>query len=277
MVTPAGGELTRQSQFQVVDAPPHQLFLKRFATPMPPGFAKDREKLVARRTRTSNSSSRVDASMEQTHEDKLAALTSGLLTMASHAERAVNHAVQALVNRDYDLAIATNQKDQILDRFEVEIDEMAINLLTSPMSPPDVRLVAVTMKISQNLERIGDEAAKVAKRTRDLCQEPPIKVNVDLPRMASLTLNMLKRALDSFVHRDSASARAIIPGDAEVDALNKEITRELVRHMSANPEAIPGCLNLMIVSKSLERIADHATNVAEEVVYLCEAQDIRHT
>ena len=235
------------------------------------------EKLIAQRACTSDSSARVDASMEQTHEDKLGELTASLLTMASHAERAVNHAVQALVNRDYDLAIATNQKDQILDRFEVEIDEMAINLLTSLLSPGDVRLVTVTMKISQNLERIGDEAAKVAKRTRDLCQEPPIKVNVDLPRMASLTLNMLKRALDSFVHRDSAAARAIIPGDAEVDALNKDITRELVRHMTANPEAIPGCLNLMIVSKSLERIADHATNVAEEVVYLCEAQDIRHT
>jgi phosphate transport system protein len=133
------------------------------------------------------------------------------------------------------------------------------------------------MKISQNLERIGDEAAKVAKRTRDLCQEPPIKVDVDLPRMAHLTLDMLKRALDSFVNRDSAAARAIIPGDKEVDALNKQITRELVRHMTARKEAIPGCLNLMIVSKSLERIADHATNVAEEVVYLCEAQDIRHS
>lgn len=197
--------------------------------------------------------------------------------MASHAERAVNDAVQALVNRDYDLAVQTNNNDRILDCFEVEIDEMAIALLTKSLPAGGVRLVAVVMKISQNLERIGDEAAKVAKRTRDLCQEPPLKVQVDLPRMAQLTLDMLKRALDSFVNRDSAAARALIPGDKEVDALNKVITRELVRFMSAHQDAIPGCLNLMIISKCLERIADHATNVAEEVVYLCEAQDIRHT
>jgi len=196
--------------------------------------------------------------------------------MASHAERAVNDAVLALVNRDYDLAVRTNNNDRVLDRFEVEIDERAIELLTRSLPASDVRLVAVAMKISQNLERIGDEAAKVAKRTRDLCQEPPLKAEVDLPRMAHLTLDMLKRALDSFVNRDPAAARAIIPGDQEVDTLNKQITRELVRYMSAHKEAITGCLNLMIVSKCLERIADHATNVAEEVVYLCEAQDIRH-
>ncbi len=215
--------------------------------------------------------------MGRTFDQELGELKARLLTMASHAERAVNDAVQALVTRDYDLAVQTNANDRILDRFEVEMDEMAINLLAKGLPAGDVRLVAVAMKISQNLERIGDEAAKVAKRTRDLCQEPPVKVHVDLPRMAHLTLDMLKRALDSFVNRDSAAARAIIPGDKEVDALNKQITRELVRHMTAHTEAIPGCLNLMIVSKSLERIADHATNVAEEVVYLCEAQDIRHS
>lgn len=214
--------------------------------------------------------------MQTTFDTELGDLKARLLTMASHAERAVNDAVLALVNRDYDLAIETKERDRVLDQLEVEIDEMAINLLTKSLSAREVRLVAVAMKISQNLERIGDEAAKVAKRTRDLCQHPPIKVQVDLPRMAHLTLEMLKSALDSFVNRDAAAARAIIPGDKEVDLLNKVITRELVRHMTANKSAITGCLNLMIVSKCLERIADHATNVAEEVVYLCEAQDIRH-
>lgn len=213
----------------------------------------------------------------RTFNHELGELQARLLTMASHAERAVNDAVRALVNRDYDLAVRTNENDRVLDRLEVEIDELAINLLTRTPPAGGVRQVAVAMKISQNLERIGDEAAKVAKRTRDLCQEPPLKVQVDLPRMAQLTLDMLKRALDSFVHRDSAAARKIIPGDKEVDLLNKAITRDLVRYMTAHKEAIPGCLNLMIVSKCLERISDHATNVAEEVVYLCEAQDIRHS
>jgi phosphate transport system protein len=243
----------------------------------PTQLASRRENLIAEAAANGDSSRGNQALMRRTFDQELGELKGHLLTMASHAERAVNDAVEALVNRDYDLAIETKDRDRILDQLEVEIDEMAIGLLTKSLPAGDVRLVAVAMKISQNLERIGDEAAKVAKRTRDLCQEPPLKVHVDLPRMAHLTLDMLKRALDSFVNRDPAAARAIIPGDKEVDQLNKVITRELVRYMSAKKEAITGCLNLMIVSKCLERIADHATNVAEEVVYLCEAQDIRHS
>jgi len=135
----------------------------------------------------------------------------------------------------------------------------------------------VAMKISQNLERVGDEATKVAKRARDLTQEAPLKLAVDIPRLADLALRMLKEALDAFVHQDSAAARALIPQDKQIDALNKEIHRQLASHMVQNPDSIGRCLNLMVVAKSLERIADHAKNVAEEVVYLYEAQDIRHT
>ncbi len=216
-------------------------------------------------------------SADETDGKELSELKLRLLTMASHAERAVNQAVHALVTRDHDLALQVKENDGILDRFEIEIDELAIKLLAKAPLPDDLRLVTAAMKISQNLERVGDEAAKIAKRTRDLCQEPPVKVNVDLPRMARLALDMLKAALDAFVNRDPAAARTVIPGDLEVDALNKAISRELVRHMTAHTETIARCLHLTTVSKSLERIADHATNVAEEVVYVCEAQDIRHT
>jgi phosphate transport system protein len=132
------------------------------------------------------------------------------------------------------------------------------------------------MKVSQNLERIGDEATKIAKRARDLAQEPPVKINLDVNRMAGLSLAMVKEALDAFVHRDSAAARALIPRDKEVDALNKEIHQQLAQHMMANPDTIARCLHWIVASKSLERIADHAKNIAEEVVFLCEAQDIRH-
>src|SRR5208282_5525768 len=121
------------------------------------------------------------------------------------------------------------------------------------------------------------EATKIAKRARDLSQEPPVKINLDLPRMAGMALDMLKAALDAFVNRDSAAARAIVPRDKEVDALNKQIHEALAQHMVANPDTISRCLNWMVATKSLERIADHAKNVAEEVVYLCEAQDIRHS
>src|SRR5213592_3153877 len=119
-----------------------------------------------------------------------------LLAMASHAETAVNQAVQALVERDYALAVRIKENDKVLDQFEIEIDDLAIHLLAKAPLASDLRLITVAMKISQNLERVGDEASKIAKRARDLSQEPPLKQSVDLPRMAQLALNMLKSALD---------------------------------------------------------------------------------
>jgi phosphate transport system protein len=210
-------------------------------------------------------------------DNEIGELKQKLLTMASHAETAVNRAVEALVTRNLDLALQVKTDDNILDQLEVEVDNLAIHLLSKAPLARDLRFVTVAMKISQNLERIGDEATKIAKRARDLSKEPPLKLNLELPQMAGLALTMLKAALDAFVVRDSAAARAVIPRDLEVDALNKKINRELTEYMMNDRDSIPRCLNLMIASRSLERIADHATNVAEEVVYLCEAQDIRHT
>jgi len=214
--------------------------------------------------------------MENHFETGLNALRQKILLMASRAETAVNQAVQALVQRDYDLAVKVREDDNLIDQFEVEIDEMAIQLLTKAPLATNLRLVTVAMKISQNLERIGDEATKIAKRARDLTQEPPVKISLDLSNMAVMALKMVKDALDSFVNRDPAAARAIIPRDKEVDALNKHLHQVLAQHMMENPEAIARCLHWIVAIKSLERIADHAKNIAEEVVYLCEAQDIRH-
>jgi phosphate transport system protein len=215
--------------------------------------------------------------MDNHFEMGLDELRQKLLTMASHAETAVNRAVQALVQRDAGLAQHVKEDDRVIDQFEVEIDEFAIQLLTKAPLATNLRLVTVAMKISQDLERVGDEASKIAKRARDLSLEPPVKINLDLPRIANLAVDMLKAALDAFVNRDSATARAIIPRDKEVDALNKQIHAALVQHMEENPDTIGRCLHWIVAAKSLERIADHATNVAEDVVYLCEAQDIRHT
>ena len=133
------------------------------------------------------------------------------------------------------------------------------------------------MKISQNLERVGDEATTIARRVQELCQEAPLKVVVDLPQMANLALVMLKSSLDAFVNQDPVAARALIPEDKKVDSLHKSIQRALIDHMMKEADAIPRCMNVVVISKSLERIADHAKNVAEEVVYLCEARDIRHS
>ena len=207
---------------------------------------------------------------------ELDVLKQKLLTMASHAETAVNQAIEALIQRDLNLALRVKEDDRILDQFEIEIDDLVIQLLTKAPLASNLRLVTVAMKISQNLERVGDEATKIAKRARDLSQEPPVKIVMDLPRMARMALDMLKAALDAFVNRDPIAARAIIPRDKEVDALNKQLHEVLAQHMVAHPDTISRCLNWMVACKSLERIADHAKNVAEEVVYLCEAQDIRH-
>jgi phosphate transport system protein len=215
--------------------------------------------------------------MENLFETELDALKQKLLLMASHAETAVNESVQSLMERNHDLALRVKADDDVIDKFEIEIDEMAIQLLTKAPLATNLRLVTVAMKISQNLERIGDEATKIAKRARDLAQEPAVKVNLDLPRMAALALAMVKDALDSFVQRDPIAARAIIPRDKEVDALNKHIHQQLAQYMMENPDTIARCLHWIVAAKSLERIADHAKNIAEEVVYLCEAQDIRHT
>ena len=215
--------------------------------------------------------------MENHFELGLDELRQKLLTMGSHSETAVNQSVQALVQRDHDLALRVKEDDRIIDQFEVEIDDLVIQLLTKAPLATNLRLVTVAMKISQNLERVGDEASKIAKRARDLSQEPPVKISIDFPRMAGMALDMLKSSLDAFVNKDPVAARAIIPRDKEVDALNKQIHEILAQHMVANPDAIGRCLNWMVACKSLERIADHAKNVAEEVVYLYEAQDIRHT
>lgn len=214
--------------------------------------------------------------MERHFDQELTDLKQKLLTMASYAEKAVSDAVNALVNRDLHLALAVKANDEVLDRFELEVDEMAINLLSKAPLASDLRLVTIAMKLSQNLERVGDEATKIAKRARDLSQEPPLKLQLDLPKLSALALGSLKAALDAFVQKDSTAARALIPRDKEVNALHKQIQAQLIEHMKQSPDNIARCLHLLVAVKSLERIADHAKNIAEEVVYLCEAQDIRH-
>jgi len=210
-------------------------------------------------------------------ENQLAELKDRLLTMASHAERNVNNAIKSLTERDDELARHVMADDAIVDQFEIEIDELSINLLSKAPLATDLRLITMAMKISNHLERVSDEATTIARRSLELSLEPQLKPYVDIPRMASMALDMLKEALDSFVNRLPEKALAIIPRDKEVDLLNKQLHRELSSYMVERPSTITRCLNLMVISKSLERVADHATNVAEEVVYLYEARDIRHT
>ncbi len=209
-------------------------------------------------------------------DQELSTLKERLIAMGGLAETAVRRSLKALVERDDTFARNAKEEDSALDEMEMEIDDMAITLLAKAPLASDLRLVTVAMKISHNLERVGDEATTIARRTLELNAVPQLKPYVDIPKMADLALDMLKEALDAFVTKDTARARAVIPRDKQVDELNKQLHRELAGYMIEQPPSISRALNLMVISKSIERIADHATNIAEEVVFVYEGRDIRH-
>jgi phosphate transport system protein len=211
------------------------------------------------------------------YNEEMTRLKESLLAMASHAESALTRAMRALVERDDLLAQAVMDDDKIIDQFEVDIDDIAIHLLAKAPVATDLRLTTVAMKISINLERVGDSAVTIARRAVELNTEPQLKPYIDLPRMTTMSLEMLRDAISAFINREPEKARAVVPRDLEVDNLNRQLHRELASFMIERPATITRCLNLMVISKCLERIADHATNVAEEVVYLYEAIDIRHS
>ena len=215
--------------------------------------------------------------MANHQEQDLAALKDKLLTMASIAEKSVRKAVEALVDRDGDQAKAIIKDDSLLDDLEVEIDELAISLLARAPLATDLRLITTAMKFGRYLERGGYETTTICRRAVELNNEPQLKTYVDIPKMVTIALEMLDEAMTAFVHRDPEKARQIVPRDKEVDALNRQLQRELSSFMIEKPNTISRCLHLMTISKSIERIADHAANIAEEVVYLYEGKDIRHT
>jgi len=210
------------------------------------------------------------------YDEEMTRLKESLLAMASHAESAVARAMRALVERNDTLARQVQDDDNILDQFEIEIDDTALHILTKAPLATDLRLTTAAMKISQNLERVGDEAVTISRRAIDLNTEPQLKPYIDLPRMATMALEMLRESITAFINREPEKARAVIPRDQDVDALNRQLHRELSSYMVERPTTISRCLHLMVISKALERIADHATNVAQQVVYLYEAKDIRH-
>ena len=209
-------------------------------------------------------------------ERDLDTLKQKLLAMAAQAESAVSRVIRAFLQRDDVLAQSVRDDDSILDAFEKEIDDLAIRLLTHAPLASDLRLITVAMKLCHNLERVGDEATTIARRVLELNQSPPVTLNTDLPKMAASGLSMLNEALAAFVNGDTTRARKVIPADKEIDQINRQLHRELIERMTAEPEVIKPSLSLMTISKSLERIGDHAKNIAEEVVYLHEGRDIRH-
>jgi len=216
--------------------------------------------------------------MKRFFDAELETFRSHLLLMGEKSIEQVRHALQALVNADISQADQVIAADDELDRLEVEIDDEAIRYmnLRAPIAT-DLRLVIVGMKASHDLERVGDEATSIARRAVRLAAEPQLKPYVDIPRMADIALEMLRDALDCFLNGDAAKAVAVVQRDAEVDAINKQLYRELTSFMIEKPDTISRAIELMFISKSIERIADHATNIAEEMVFLFQARDIRHS
>lgn len=215
--------------------------------------------------------------MELHFDQELAQLKDTLLRMSSLAERSVSQALKALVQRDNALAGQVDAEDEELDRLEVEIDERCVQLiaLRQPKAR-DLRFITMAMKISSDLERIGDQAVNIVHRVEELNKEPLLKPLVDIPRMAEHAQGMIHDGLDAFVYAKPEIAREVVTRDEKVDLLNEQLHRELTSFMIEDPHTITRCLNLMSVAHNLERIADHATNIAEEIVYLYEGRDIRH-
>lgn len=216
--------------------------------------------------------------MERHFEEEFDKIKSKILMMGSLVEDQIRNALTALVERDEALAQQVIENDHKVNTFDVEIDEMALAALVryQPVAK-DLRFVTTAMKISTELERMSDLAENICERAIELNEEPQLKPYIDIPHMAERARIMVKESLDAFVKMDSALARKVIQDDDFVDILTEQLFRELLSFMMENPKTISRAIRLSFISKYIERLADHATNVAELVVYLVEGKIIRHT
>jgi phosphate transport system protein len=189
----------------------------------------------------------------------------------------IHEAVKALVSRDERLVQTVLAHEEEMDLLCIEVDDRCFTRLAlqQPMAS-DLRFLVASIKINSDLERMADQAVSIALRARALIHEPQVKPLIDIPRMATLAQEMVRKSLDAFVRRDPELARAVIEGDDEVDNLRDQVFRELLTYMMADTATIPRALALILISRNLERIADHATNIAEDVIFLVEAKDVRH-
>ena len=199
-----------------------------------------------------------------------------LLIMASHAEGMVTRAIRAHLDRDEPAAKQALETDEVIDQLEIQIDRIALRLLADNTDDFKLRQITCGMKIAQDLERVGDEASTIARRSILLMCLPNLNTSTDITEMTFLVNAMLKDALDAFVTGNTVLARGVIPRDKKVDDLNKLYQEDLIDIMKLSSDNISQCLHLGVIIKSLERIGDHAKNVAEDAVLLHEGKDIRH-
>ncbi len=210
-------------------------------------------------------------------QEELEQLKARLLEMGGLAEEQVRLAVTGLVHRDRDLIARVLTGDDPLNALHIELDNRCFTLLAlyQPMAV-DLRAIVAAVKINTDLERVGDLAINIAEAAQRYVAHPPVKKLIDIPRMANIAQSMLRDALDAFVRRDTDLAQNVLNEDDALDSLKTQIFRELLTYMLADPSTIEPALDLVLVSRHLERIGDHATNVAEDVIFMVSARDVRH-
>ena len=216
-------------------------------------------------------------SVRQEFDSELQELKNKLLTMGGMVEAMVADSLTALVTRDSRLAEEVQRRDRDVDRLEMEADELAMRIIALRQpAAKDLRLIVAALKISTDLERMGDLSVNIAERVVELNTEPQLKPYIDLPRMVDQVRAMTRDALDCFVTGDAERARKVLAADQEVDDLNVQIFRELLTYMLEDNKTISRATRLIFIAKYLERLADHATNVAEEVIFAAQGRDVRH-
>ncbi len=215
--------------------------------------------------------------MERHFDEELKLLKNKLLEMAGAVEQAIYQSVKSLVHRDEKIANDVIHNDHKINDLELEVEDLCLKLLAlhQPMAV-DLRFIAAAMKINNDLERMGDQAVNIAERAADLLTKPVLKPLTDIPRMAEEAQKMVKDSIDAFVNSDPVLAQEICKRDSIVDSLNDQVFRELLTTMISNTSTIERAVDLILVARHLERIADHATNIAEEVIYIVEGKVIKH-
>ncbi|MCX5777429.1 MAG: phosphate signaling complex protein PhoU [Candidatus Firestonebacteria bacterium] len=215
--------------------------------------------------------------MNRHFDEELGELKERLLYMASLVESMINYSIKSLVERKEDLIKEVYNHEDEVNKIQVEIDDKCLKLIALHQpTATDLRFITSAMKINAELERMGDQAENIADASVKLLKEPPLKPLIDTPKMADIVKKMVKDSLDCFVKKDIELAKRVLATDDEVDDLKDQIFRELLTYMLADPKNISRALELILISRHLERIGDHATNIAEDVIFLVAGKDVRH-
>lgn len=215
--------------------------------------------------------------MQRHFVQELEMLKTNLIKMASFVEEAIADSTRAVLERDKKLAEQVIAREQRINALEIEIDDAVIDILAlqQPVAT-DLRFILAASKINNDLERIGDHAVNIAQSAIKCADHPPVTLRIDIPRMADITKTMLRDAIDGFIQLNTELARKVLNSDDLIDELNRKVVDELVQVMQADPQTISEALELIRISRNLERVADLATNIAEEVIFMAEARVVKH-